>query len=327
MSDWNIFVQSFIERYYQKNVILGVFNEPDIPTGVQGDDSGAISAANYCNLFTAASGTRNSSGHPTFALAGPETFVGARQSGYLYDVFGCLNSNNALAAQDIITVHWYDGDVEPAIPAYVDGVRVLSGGNNDIWISEIGAHDTGGFLQAGFYNAETYLFASMGLTRPWLSGIIFYRLQGDATKDNYSILNDNYSTRPAYVAYQNVLKDVTGHSVGTLKGNGVLGPQASIHSTNGAFLLQYRSDGNLVEYYYDGSTYTAVWSSNTSGTSPGQAVMQTDGNFVVYDASSVQRWNSGTSGHPNAYLVLEDDGAIFIYSETGAPLWAVNDPY
>ena len=56
--------------------------------------------------------------------------------------------------------------------------------------------------------------------------------------------------------------------------------------------LCYRTDGNLVACK-DGGVY---WSSQTGGTPGGSAAMQSDGNFVVYDADGVARcWSSRTT--------------------------------
>ena len=56
----------------------------------------------------------------------------------------------------------------------------------------------------------------------------------------------------------------------------------------------------------------------------GAALLQTDGNFVVYDASGVGRWSSGTAGNPNAYLAMQDDGNLVIYRSDGQPVWTRN---
>jgi len=104
-----------------------------------------------------------------------------------------------------------------------------------------------------------------------------------------------------------------------------LGPNEALHanefrtSVDGRFTLVYQGDGNLVLYF--GSS--ALWASNTSGASPGQAVMQGDGNLVVYNASGVAVWSSGTWGHPGAYLVVQSDGNLVIY-DGASPIWATN---
>ena len=45
---------------------------------------------------------------------------------------------------------------------------------------------------------------------------------------------------------------------------------------------------------YQGST--ALWASNTAGTAADEAIMQNDGNVVVYSASGAALWATGTNG-------------------------------
>jgi hypothetical protein len=78
-----------------------------------------------------------------------------------------------------------------------------------------------------------------------------------------------------------------------------------------------QGDGNLVEY--DGGN--AVWA---SGTNPSgvRAVMQDDGNFVVYNALGTALWATDTGGNPGAYLSLRDTGELSVVSAAGSHLWA-----
>ena len=99
-------------------------------------------------------------------------------------------------------------------------------------------------------------------------------------------------------------------------------PGESFQSSSGRFRLTYQTDGDLA--FFDDGTRTRLWASNTAGTAPGQALLQTDGNFVVYDASGVGRWSSGTAGNPNAYLAVQDDGNLVIYRSDGQPVWNRN---
>ena len=73
---------------------------------------------------------------------------------------------------------------------------------------------------------------------------------------------------------------------------------------------------------YDLPALTALWQTFTSGTSPGQAFLQPDGNFVVYDGVGTAHWNSGTAGHPNAYLVVQSDGNVVIHDSNDQPIWS-----
>lgn len=53
-----------------------------------------------------------------------------------------------------------------------------------------------------------------------------------------------------------------------------------------------------------------------------RAVMQTDGNFVLYGATGIPQFASHTSRHPGAYAVFQTDGNFVVYSPTRTPLWA-----
>lgn len=55
-------------------------------------------------------------------------------------------------------------------------------------------------------------------------------------------------------------------------------------------------------------------------------VLQSDGNFVVYNSENIPTWNSNTcnKGYGDKYLVLQDDGNLVIYDANHMPTWASN---
>ncbi|HEV2059955.1 MAG TPA: hypothetical protein VGR11_11410 [Solirubrobacteraceae bacterium] len=53
-----------------------------------------------------------------------------------------------------------------------------------------------------------------------------------------------------------------------------------------------------------------------------RAVMQGDGNFVLYHRGWTPLWSSGTYGNPGSYIVLQNDGNLVIYAPGGRALWA-----
>ena len=77
---------------------------------------------------------------------------------------------------------------------------------------------------------------------------------------------------------------------------------------SGAVQLVMQSDGNLVEYVYNGSSRsnerTALWSTQTAHHPGAVFKMQTDGNAVVYLGSKAL-WNTHTAHNPGARLVLQ----------------------
>lgn len=104
-------------------------------------------------------------------------------------------------------------------------------------------------------------------------------------------------------------------------------PGQYILSDNGNYELIYQGDGNLVEYANPGqSNQTPIWAigcyvGNSSCSPPsgkaGYAIMQTDGNFVVYDSNGNPYWASQTFGHPGDVLILNDDSGMFIQDSNG----------
>ncbi len=114
-----------------------------------------------------------------------------------------------------------------------------------------------------------------------------------------------------------------GAGTGMLFGDDPLQPGQYIVAGGGRFKLTYQPDGNLVLYDH----FTAIWAVNCwpechhDWGDPGSAIMQSDGNFVVYNAVGVAVWNSGTWGNPGAFLRLQDDGNLVIRSAAGVVIW------
>lgn len=110
-----------------------------------------------------------------------------------------------------------------------------------------------------------------------------------------------------------------------LLGNQLLSPGQSISSPSLQYVLTYQDDGNLVLY----QSGTAIWAINcwptcSEGYTPAwHAIMQGDGNFVVYRQDATTMWSSGTAGDNGAVLVLQDDGNLVIRDQTGNALWAL----
>jgi len=59
---------------------------------------------------------------------------------------------------------------------------------------------------------------------------------------------------------------------------------------------------------------------------PGQAVMQGDGNFVIYDSGGTPLAWTATEGNPGAYLTVQPDGNVVVYTATApnAAIWYSN---
>jgi eukaryotic-like serine/threonine-protein kinase len=114
-----------------------------------------------------------------------------------------------------------------------------------------------------------------------------------------------------------------------LPSGGFLRPGHSIESPNGRFKLGMQLDGNLVEYAMPKKI--AQWQSGTSGNFDAYAIVQADGNFVVYPLGKTAPlpgqptsalWESGTYGHPGSSAALLNDGDVVVRSpRKHAVLW------
>lgn len=302
--DFHDFVAAFVQRYAGYNVVLGIWNEPNLRN---------ISTTDYISLFTQAANARNEHA-PGFMLAAPETSHHAvTKSNYYSSVMAGIGP--LMAPQDVVTVHLYpDG---PAMASYLDSVRSLEGVRNDVWLSETGFPSTDLNAQAAYYGQKLIEFQTFGIERPWWNKIIFFLLYDATDCCTESILFADFNNKPAFNTYKEWIADQSGASAGTMGPQTVLFHDEQIVSANGLFRLYYQADGNLVLYDQAGQP---LWSSNTVGSPPGFTIMQDDGNLVVYDAGGIAQYWSGTQGHPGGYAVVENNGGFFVFDVSGVPL-------
>lgn len=110
---------------------------------------------------------------------------------------------------------------------------------------------------------------------------------------------------------------LTGYSQDTLRaGQSLIAGQALV-SHSGAYRAIMQGDGNFVVYGPSGPT----WNSGTTGQGGTQVIMQTDGNLVIYAPGGKAVWSSLTAPSNGDALVMQDDGNLVIYSADVA-LWA-----
>jgi hypothetical protein len=109
---------------------------------------------------------------------------------------------------------------------------------------------------------------------------------------------------------------------GRLDADQVIQPEQALYSPDGRFRLRYQSDDNLVLYVDE---WTPVWQFGVDlwwEHTPGYAIMQGDGNFVVYDSEGVPVFNTGTFV-PGSFLAVQNDGNLVVYAPDWTPLWSI----
>jgi len=107
-------------------------------------------------------------------------------------------------------------------------------------------------------------------------------------------------------------------------GNSISSNEMLVNNGNKLCALM-QSDGNFVIYKgYKGS----IWASNTDGkgSGPFKLTMQDDGNLVIYEANGQPTWASNTWGKGTSpfKLIMQDDGNLVIYDVNGVATWASN---
>lgn len=103
----------------------------------------------------------------------------------------------------------------------------------------------------------------------------------------------------------------------TLHGGQALEIGQALHSDDGAYSAVMQTDGNFVVY---DAGQGALWASGTADSGGTRLVMQDDGNLVVYTAEGRAVWDTGTGGS-GVYAVMQTDGNFVLYARD-RPLWS-----
>jgi hypothetical protein len=94
----------------------------------------------------------------------------------------------------------------------------------------------------------------------------------------------------------------------------------SLYSPNLQYQLILGGDSNLCL----ASAGKTLWCTQTQGQGIYQAIMQSDGNFCMYEtAGQFLPICSGSAGHPDAHLTVQDSGHAQVVDTNGAVLWSV----
>jgi hypothetical protein len=109
----------------------------------------------------------------------------------------------------------------------------------------------------------------------------------------------------------------------TLKRGEILSAGDSLLSPSGNYRLLMQLTGDLV--IYARVNHGVMWQTHTTG-SGNWALLQSDGNFVVYNPDGSQPlWNSQTGrvgASSDLFLALQDDSNLVIYHPPLLPIWS-----
>ncbi|BDZ52147.1 hypothetical protein GCM10025867_43880 [Frondihabitans sucicola] len=107
----------------------------------------------------------------------------------------------------------------------------------------------------------------------------------------------------------------------TLLSNTTLKGGQFLHDPTGLLQAIMQTDGNFVVYIGG----KAKFNTHTNGLKGATLILQTDGNLVLYDSAHKARWNTNTY-HAGAgcYLTMQSDGTLVLRNKGGTAIWTSN---
>lgn len=104
-----------------------------------------------------------------------------------------------------------------------------------------------------------------------------------------------------------------------LNTNGTLQEGQQIVAAGGRIRAVLQGDGNFV--VYDGDR--AIWANGLNNYfGPNHLVLQSDGNLVAYLQNGTPLWSTQTNGQGTTFLAMQGDGNLVLYTTRYLPLWS-----
>ena len=99
-----------------------------------------------------------------------------------------------------------------------------------------------------------------------------------------------------------------------------IGVGQALYSPNGVFRAVMQGDGNFVVYLnWD---ELPSWSTGTNGSGANVLNFQSDGNLVVRPSGGAAAWAAGTNTYGGTTLNMQDDGNLVLYNSAGRAMWS-----
>ena len=197
-----------------------------------------------------------------------------------------------------------------------DGNLVLYSGTRALWASN--TYGRSSYLATVQPDGNFVLYDRNDVPS-WASGTLYSGETYLAVQNDGNLVVYSWGDIPQWASHTRLPAPNRCHS---MFANELLFGGERIGSCNGRYYLEMQTGGNLV--LYKASNGRALWSSGTFGSTGYAAIMQPDGNLVVYDMFDQPLASTGTFGRPGAYLAVQDDGNLVVYSQDAVALWASN---
>ena len=101
--------------------------------------------------------------------------------------------------------------------------------------------------------------------------------------------------------------------------NQFLSIDKTIYSDNKNYYALLQQDGNFVVY---DNNDKPLWASNTTGKNSQTVIMQSDGNFCIYPITSNSVWCTMTNGKGGKFVSMDNDGVLRMYDSQNKIIWS-----
>jgi Glycosyl hydrolase catalytic core len=192
LADWRDFVEAVLAHYRGIEIVLGIWNEPNL--GFLNDTP---DGAQYARLFEEANLARRRV-DPSRALAGPETSHHA-WPGYFQAVVARIQPS--MRPSDVVTVHYYpDAPIDPR--SYMAAISQAAG--RQVWLTETGMGTCDDEQQRRYLSDVVNAFQAEG--RTWWPRMFVYVLHNGEPGCSDAIVTPEGTYRAAFLFYRDFIK-------------------------------------------------------------------------------------------------------------------------
>lgn len=229
------------------------------------------------------------------------------------------NSQNvSLLTNQTLTTGQYllSPDRQSVLSLQSDGNLVLYVNFVPVWSSWTPGTKANKLVMQGDGNLVLYNPAGAAVWASWTGGNSGSTLQ---TQIDGNLVLYSSSNAPLWSTGTTVNPTNLAYVNSSLTSGTMLFAGQHIETLNRTYDAVLQSDGNFVVY----KNSVPVWASWTGGTRASRLVMQPDGNLVLYNPAGAAVWASWTPGRGPSSIYIQSDGNLAIYNAQGQPTWNI----
>lgn len=247
---------------------------------------------------------------------------GMHPTGWLHSGWGGVGNATFLGTDTLITgqtmhanTYLASANALYALMMQSDGNLVLYHGSSALWASNTGGHAGASLTVQGDGNIVIYSSSGSAL---WSTHTMGQATNVFVVQSDGNVVAYDTSNKAVWASGTGGNPAYTWFGSDLLTNGQSLTSGTYIQSTDLRYAALMQTDGNFVMY---GPGYHILWSSQTAGNPGAYLVLQSDGNIVIY-SSTAALWSTHTNGQILNDLVMQTDGNLVAYSSTNSAIWS-----